>query len=165
VGFVYIAQYFNGRKVYVPFWTETWKRDVLCQLLTNRICDREINYKVYRASSFSVCLLPLCGIALFISVFQGTFMQNFDNCTLKWLCCVINLYNLLLAVTPSETCYDITDLSVQLKMREIRNEGVFLCNCKIIKFDLKISISSINPSHFHIKQMCIINIPIFWELI
>jgi len=92
-------------------------------------------------------------------------MQNFDNCTLKWLCCVINLYNLLLAVTPSETCYDITDLSVQLKMREIRNEGVFLCNCKIIKFDLKISISSINPSHFHIKQMCIINIPIFWELI
>lgn len=96
----------------------------------------------------SVCLLPLCGIALFISLLQGTVMQNFDNCTLKWLCCVINLYNLLLAVTPSETCYDVTDMSMQLKMREIRNEGVFLCNCKIIKFDFKISISSINPSPF-----------------
>jgi len=59
-------------------------------------------------------------------------MQNFDNCTLKWLCCVINLCKLLLAVTPSETCYDITDMSMQLKMREIGNEGVFLCNCKII---------------------------------
>ena len=110
----------------------------------------------------SVCLLPLCGIALFISLFQGTVTQHFDNCTLKWLCCV-NLYNLLLAVTPSETYY-ITDMSMQLKMREIRNEGVFLCNCKMIKFDLKISISSINPSLFHIKQMSIINIPIFWEL-
>jgi hypothetical protein len=84
---------------------------------------------------------------------------------LKWLCCVINLYNLLLAVTPSETCFDVTVMSMQLRMREIRNEGVFLCNCNIIKFDLKISISSINPSLFHIKQMCIINIPIFWELI
>jgi hypothetical protein len=86
------------------------------------------------------------------------------------LFCIINLYNLLLAVTPSETCYDFTDMSMQLKMREIRNEGVFVCNCKIIKFDLKISISSINPSLFHIKQMCsiitiIIIIPIVWELI
>jgi hypothetical protein len=92
-------------------------------------------------------------------------MQNFDNCTLKWLCCVSNLYNLLLAATPSETCYYITDMSVQLKVKEIRNEGVFLCNCKIIKFDFKISISSINPSLFHIKQMCRIIIPIVWELI
>jgi len=68
-------------------------------------------------------------------------------------------------VTPSETCCDVTDMSVQLKVREIRNEGVFLCNYKIIKFDLKISISSTNPSLLHLKQMCIINIPIFWELI
>jgi len=92
-------------------------------------------------------------------------MQNFDSCALKWLCCVVNLYNLLLAVTPLETCYDVTDMSMQLKMREIRNEGVFLCNCKIIKFDMKISISSINLSLFHLKQICIINIRVFWELI
>jgi len=92
-------------------------------------------------------------------------MQNFDNCTLKWLCCVIKLSNLLLAVTPSETYCDVTDMSMQLKVREIRNEGVFLCNCKIIKFNLKISISSINTSLLHLKQMCIFNIPIFWELI
>lgn len=93
----------------------------------------------------SVFLLPLCGIALLISLLQGTVVQNFDNCTLKQLycvvlCCVINLYNLLLAVTPSEACYDIPDMFIQLKMRERRNEGIFLCNCKIIKFDLKISI-------------------------
>jgi hypothetical protein len=99
----------------------------------------------------SVCLLPLCGIPLFISLFHSTVIQNFENCTLKWLCCVVNLYNLLWAVTPSETCYDVTGMSMQLKMWEIRNEGVFLCNCKIIKFDLKFSISSINPSLFPLK--------------
>ena len=45
-------------------------------------------------------------------------MQNFDNCTLKWLCCVINLYNLLLAVTPSETYFDVIDMSMQLRDKE-----------------------------------------------
>lgn len=61
-------------------------------------------------------LLTLCGIALSISLFQGTVMQNFGDCTLKQLCCVIDLYNLLVAVTQSETCYDVTDMFSQLKM-------------------------------------------------
>jgi hypothetical protein len=43
-------------------------------------------------------------------------MQNFGDCTLKQLCCVIDLYNLLVAVTQSETCYDVTDMFSQLKM-------------------------------------------------
>jgi len=164
VNFVYIVQHFNGKKS-------------LCTILDRNLKKRCIVPAAYKQNMWqrnklwslldlllSVCLLPLYGIALFIS-FQGTVMQNFDNCTLKWLCCVIKLSNLLLAVTPSETYCDVTDMSMQLKVREIRNEGVFLCNCKIIKFNLKISISSINTSLLHLKQMCIFNIPIFWELI
>jgi len=163
VNFVCIAQYFNGRKGYVPFWTETWKRNVLCLLLTKRICDREINYEVCWTSSFLfVCCH--CVVLLCLYHYSKVLLCKILT-TVPWNGCVIKLSNLLLAVTPSETCCDVTDMSMQLKMRKIRNEGVFLCNCKIIKFDLKISISSINPSRLHLKQICIINIPIFWELI
>ena len=50
----------------------------------------------------SVFLLPLCGITLLISLLQGTVMQNFDNCTLKRLYCIVLCCVVLLTCI---TCY------------------------------------------------------------
>jgi hypothetical protein len=86
--------------VYVRFWTETRKRKVLCVLLTNKMCEKR-NFKLCK--SLGLPLLPLCGFALLILLFQGSVTQNFDNSTMKQL--VVKLSNLLFTMALSEMYY------------------------------------------------------------
>jgi hypothetical protein len=124
---------------------ETWKREVLCLLLTNKICERRNKLQSLLNFLLSVFVLPLCGISLFISLFQGNcyakFWQLYPDTVVLLMCIICYLlWHHHKRVLMLLICF------MQLKMRVIRNEGIFLCNCKvIIKFDLKYPFSSINP--------------------